>query len=144
MDFYWKITERDNTVTYIRPSDVATVKRRMDNGQPIHTTNRSIPASQIASFTKSDKPTDQQLLLEGAARAFNEPLLEDGAVVCKWVCKPVTQQEFNRSYAQFPAYHFLSEMDGMVDVAFRVPVHQIDYHKVRECNVDEIARLTRN
>jgi hypothetical protein len=144
VEFYWILTERDGTVTYIRPGrDVDTVKRRWNNGEPIHTSTRSIPAQQIRSFAKSDRLYTEQRLLEDAASAFNEPLESETGIVCRWVYKPVTQQKYRQHYEAIPSYRPLRYEDGMVMVAFKCPIHQIDKQKVSLCSEEEILQLTR-
>lgn len=146
--FIWELIQRDGTVLEIPPEAVATVKRRWEAGLPIHTRySGSIPPNQIAAFRPTDKIPSSQRLIEGAAQAFGEPVeatYENGEkyIVARWCKKRVTQQKWEKYYAP-SGYKRLAEENGMVTVAFRVPVHQINSDLVQECTEDEIKTLTK-
>lgn len=128
----------------IPPASAENVKKRWDNGQPIHTSNGSVQASEIKSFEPTDKLFTTHPLLEEVARAFNEPMInEDGEVKSRWVKKNVTQDKWNRFFSVSPGYKLLGESFGMMTIAFRVPVHLIDVNKTTPCTLEEVNRLTK-
>jgi hypothetical protein len=145
MNYYWELIQFDGTRIEIPPSAVEVVNRRWSNGDPIITDSMTIPANQIKTFRKTNKLFGQQPLLEAAAQAFNEPVLnEDGSIGSRWVKKSVTQTQYNKHYSAISAYRHLGEEQGMVTVAFRLPIHQIDHSNVDDCTEAEVLRLTRN
>ena len=123
---------------------VETVQRRGDNRQPIHTSNGSIPYTDIMDFRQSSKPYGAQPAIEAAAAAFNEPMeTADGSIQARWVKKYVTQREWNKHYAGIPAYRKLGDDRGMVVLAVRLPVHHIDTTVHSFCTEEEEKRLCR-
>lgn len=146
MNYYWELRYgdwKDLKRIIIPPSAVDTVKRRWDNGEPIHTTTGSIPANQIKEFEITDKLFNPQPLIEDVARVFNEPVLtEDGSVVARWVKRPVTRQKWEKYYSISQGYRYLDDQNGMVMMAFSLPVHQIDLHNTTYCSQEELIRLT--
>lgn len=143
MDYYWEIIQFDGTRTEIPPEAVPVVKRRWENGQPIHTTNESIPANQIKTFRKTAKPYGQQPLLEAVAAAFDDPVItEDGSIKARWVKKTVSQAEWKK-LGGTGAYRKLADDGGLIVVGFMLPVHQIDLQIVDYCTEQEIQQLTR-
>jgi len=144
-EFFWELVQRDGTVLEIPPEAVATVKKRWEAGQPIHTKySGSIPSNQIVAFRPTDKQANQQPLLEEVARAFNEAVLEerdgDTVIITKWVKKRVPQAKFNKYYSH-SGYKKLSEEGGIVTIAWRQPVHQVDPTVVKYCDEQEIQQL---
>lgn len=145
MDYYWEIIQHDGTRTEIPPESVEVVKRRWNNHEPIHTTDESIPASQIKTFRKTAKPFNAQPLLDAAAQAFDEPVLNpNGSIVYKWVKKPVAQNEYAKHFSHLPAYRKLANDSGLVVVAFKLPVHAIDVNKVENCTDEEVLQLNKS
>lgn len=151
--YYWELVQFDGTVTPIPPTAVKMVKRRWDNGDPIHTSAGSVPASTIKSFRQTDKLFNSQPLIEDVARAFNEPIIEkrvgangieEEVVIVRWVKKNVTQDRYNRYYSNIPGYKSLGEENGMVVMAFRQPIHQINHELQQECTESEVEKLTHN
>lgn len=144
MEFYWDLTLRDGTVIRIPPDKAPMIQSKIARKDPITMRTRSIPFSDIQRFEISDKPYGQQHLIEDAARAFNEPVLnEDGSIVCKWVRKIVTQNKWEKYYSAHPGYKKLGDENGMAIVAFRLPVHEIDVNLTSYCTEEEVGRLTR-
>jgi hypothetical protein len=144
MENYWEIVVRDGSTVEIVPSAVGVIRKRWDEGKPIHLPNQTIPAHQIVDFRETAKPYGQPLL-EAAAQAFNEPMENpDGSTIVRWVKKPVTQRDYTKMYSAIPAYRSLGEDRGMVLVAFRLPIHEIDIQKVSYCTDEEIARLEKH
>lgn len=141
-EYYWEIITREGDKITIPPSGVEIVKRRWDAGQPIHTTHRTISAGQIKSFEKTSRLTrPNQLLLEGASQAFNEPLInEDGSIQAKWVKRRITPQEWEKYYAP-SGYRRLADDEGMVVIAFKLAIHDIDSERVDYCSPQEIRKL---
>lgn len=147
MQYFWELTYGDykNPKTVMIPPDaVAVVKRRWDANQPIHTSAGSIPAREIRGFEMSAQPYSDQRLLESAAQAFREPEFNpDGSMVVEWVKKVIPQPVYQKRYDGIPAYRVLSNVGGLVTMAFRLPIHQIDITKVEYCSVEETTMLTK-
>lgn len=145
MNYYWRLTYgdyKDPKEVLIPPASVDQVKRKMDNGEPIHITGGSIPANQIRDFEITDKLFTTQHLLEGAAQAFHEPIItENGDIAVKWVKKSMPQRLYAKLYNAIPAYRVLSNDGGLVTVAFRVGTHDINFNTVTECTPEEILQL---
>lgn len=145
-NYYWILKYgdyKDLKTVMIPPSAVETVKHRWDNGEPIHTTNGSIPANQIREFERSDRRYTEQPLLESAAQAFHEAIVNpDESVQTKWVKKNVTNNKWDKYYSANPAYRRLGEFNGMVSIAFQVPTHLIDPTAVDYCSDSDITTLT--
>jgi len=143
MDYYWELIQQDGTRIEIPPEHIEIVKRRWNNGEPIHMNMQSIPANQIKTLYRTDKPYTATPLLEAVAHAFNEPVItEAGDIQARWVKKTVPSRMHAKKY-NTPAYKVLEEGGGVVTVAYRVPVHLIDTNSMQYCEVDEINRLTR-
>lgn len=145
MEYYWKLTQHDGTVTDIPPAVVPIVKRRMTDGQAINLKTMSIPANQIKSFRISERPFTETLLLEESAGVFGEPLINpDGTMVYKWVKKGVPQDKWNKFYSPNAAYKKLAEENSMVIIAFKLPVHSINQLITPYCTDEEINRLNKS
>lgn len=143
MNFYWELVQFDGTTLDVPPDLVDTVKKRMEQKLIINTTSMSIPSNQIKYFRKTSKPFHAQPVIEAVAQAFKEPLLnEDGSIQAKWVKKLITQREYAKLGSQ--GYKRLPDEEGMVVVAFRQPIHQIDVEKTSEITEDEIRQATQN
>lgn len=146
MEYYYELKYgdyKDLKTVYIPPASVASVYNRWENGQPIKLSTGGIPANQIRSFEKSDRPFNSQPLLEAVAQAFKEPMVTDGEVNIKWVKKVVTKDKWERYYSASPGYRRLDESDGLTTVAFRVPTHLVNSNTMQYCDEQEISRLTR-
>lgn len=144
--YYWELTLRDGSKISIPPEGVEVVKRRWDNGQPIHTSRQVIPPGQIVGFEKTARRKTDVPLIEAAAHAFNEPMFAnypngEEYVVSKWVKMPVTPKEWEKYYSPHH-YKRLPDDGGMVMVAFLQPVHQINPQKVSYCTEEEERTLT--
>ena len=140
-EYYWDLTLQDGTVIPIPPVGVPVVNRKMVVREPIKTTTMTIPFSDIKSFRQSSKRFSNLPLLDQAAIAFGEPVFnEDGAVKVRWVKKQVTQMEYNKYYAK-GSYQKLGNEEGMVTVAFRLPLHKINLTKVQHCTNEEVKTL---
>lgn len=140
-DYYWDLTLKDGRVIPIPPRGVPVVKRRMEQREPINTTTMSIPFSEIKGFEQTSRRFTDLPLLEQAAIAFGEPVYsEDGAIKVQWVKKQVTQSEYNKYYSK-GNYQKLGNEDNMVVVAFLLPVHKINLHKVQYCTPVDIQSL---
>lgn len=140
--YYWEIVERDGTVTKIPPHNVAVVQRRWTALQPIHTITRSIPAQQIVSFHITAERYDTVPLLEVVAQAFNDPMYTDsGAVKARWVKQTVPMERWQRYYSASPAYRFLGELNGMAQIAFIKPIHEIDVNSTPYLTDDELQKI---
>jgi hypothetical protein len=144
MDFYWELIQKDGTIIEIPPDAVDVVKRRWEQGLPIHTKHQgSIPPSQISAFRPTEKPATSQPLLEEVAQAFNEPVInDDESIAVKWVKKRVTQNKWDKYYGP-TGYKKLGDENGMVTVAFRLPIHQVDPQLLQYCDESEIRQLER-
>lgn len=142
-DFYWELILHDGTRHEIPPDKVEVVKRRMNNREAINLSTAMIPFAQIQTFRLTDKPYSVQPLIDAVAQAFNDPqIADDGAIKAQWVKKKVTNDKWNRYYGANPAYRKLGDEAGMVVIAFRLPIHQIDITQVAYCDVEEVRRLS--
>lgn len=141
-DYYWNLNLKDGRVLPIPPTAISVVQRRMDAHDPIHTSQESIPYSEIAGFEKSSRRfTDTKLLVE-TAQAFDEPVItDDGAVKARWVKKHVTRKEYDTTYRKSIVYRMLAETEGMVAVAFVLPVHKFNPQIHEYCTKEEEKRL---
>jgi len=169
MSYYWKLTygPRDDLRELMIPPEpkniqgktpIDVVKQRWDSGQPIHTSTGSIPANQIKSFEQTDRPYSDHELLEAGARAFNEAIETDmggvttqsGVVVRykgiagKWVKQITTQNQWEKYYSKIESYHKLYDEGGMVTMAFKKAVHDIDVMLTPECTDKEVEMLTKD
>ena len=147
MEYLWELTYgdyRNPKSVMVPPDSVAVVKRRWDAGSPIHTSAGSIPARDIRGFEMSATPHSDQHLLEAASQAFREPEYnEDGSTIVEWVKKVIPQPVYQKRYDGIPAYRILSNVGGLVTIAFRLPVHEINLTKVEQCTDEEVNSLTR-
>lgn len=142
MEYYWEIVLFDDTRVQIPPKVVDVVKRRMNSGEPINTNNEVIPVNQIKAFRITDKPFVTQPLLDGIAQAFDEPQLTEDGIISRWVKKAVPRNKYEKYYAPH-TYRKIGEDNGMVVVAFRLPVHEINPQLQQYCTQEEIAKLER-
>lgn len=147
-EFYWELVKWDGERIPVKPANVEFVQNKLKTGEGFITTkNRSIAVKDIKDFVATDRPyTDQKLLAEGAAQAFNEPIYiereteygyTETCVEGKWVKKVVTARRYN-SYYRFGSYRLLEEDDSTAVIAFRLPTHIIDHHTVMEITEQEI------
>lgn len=144
MEFYWELLLKDGSSVEIPPGAVAVVKRRWTSGEPIHMRTRSIPATLIKDFQQTDRQYSAQPLLEAASQAFHEAeVSEDGAILTRWVKKIVTADKWNRHYSHHP-YKLLKNENGMVLIATRVAIHDINVNNTPYCTEDEIRELESN
>lgn len=142
MEFYWELKTYDGQSIEIKPSSVEVVRRRIEAGEPINTTTTTIPAKQVQSFRQTDKRYIDQKLLDSAAQAFKEPQITTaGEVTAKWVKKLVTNDKYNRFYSANPAYRKLGDVNGMTEIAFRLPVHLINVQSLSYCTQEDIDKL---
>lgn len=140
-DYYWELQLRDGQKISVPPAGVPIVQRKMSAKEAIPTSTMTIPYADIVRFVKTSRRFTDVKLIEDAARAFNEPVYtEDGAIKARWVKRQVTPQEYSSYYAK-GNYRRLGEEDGMVWVAFVLPVHKIDFNKVEYCTVEEERNL---
>lgn len=141
-EYYWELITRDGSRFEVPPSAVPVVKRRMDNHDPINFKTASVPYAQIEHFRITDKVYTDQPLLDSVAQAFKEEQIsETGDMQVRWVKKTVTQDKWNKYYSANPAYRLLAEEGGMSQIAFRVPVHQIDQQLTPYCTEEEVSKL---
>lgn len=142
MSYYWELVTKDDSRYEIPPEVVPVVQRRIGNKDPINLSTASIPYGDIKHFRITDKPFGEQLVLEAAARAFNQPIInDDGSIVCRWVKKSVPHQLYGKHYAHLQGYHHLSDDGNMVVIAFKVAAHDVSPDRVAYCTVDEIREL---
>src|SRR5690242_4882930 len=126
----WELLLKDGRVIDIPPTAVETVKRRWEEHKPINLKSESIPWNDIAKFAKTGKTWGQQLLADGAAQAFKEPVLhEDGSIEFRWVRKDVSGHQWATHFSKIPSYRMLKNEDGLITMAFKLPVHLIDQSK---------------
>lgn len=140
---YWQLTLRDGEQVKVKPENVPLIKQKMDSGGNIHTATRSIPVDQIRGFAETDeqyvdsKQLESGDLLEGAAQAFHEPMIEGDSIMVKWVKKSVPMSLWTKHYSNVPAYKRIADDGNRVMVAFRLPVHQIS-SLVQECTPEDL------
>lgn len=142
--YYWRLTLKDGRSLDIPPQAVDLVKKKMETRTPIATTNEVIPFAEIVSFERSSRrigSAQKQLQIE-AAQAFGEPIITDaGEVKACWAKKQVSRAEYDRKYAKHSNYKYLYESDGMVTVAFVIPLHMFDKTYMEYCTIDEERKL---
>lgn len=141
---YWQLTLRGGDVISVKPDMVDTVRRKMDAGELIHTVTRSIPINEIKSFEETDTPfvDERRAMIEGAAQAFREPLVDEtGAIEIKWVKKNIPMKTYMRHYSSIPSYRKLADDGNHIIVAFKLATHDIDYSLVTDCTDEEIKQL---
>lgn len=128
----------------IPPDSVPLITRKIANKQPINLSNNAVVLpGQVKEFEPSDIPFGEENLLEEASRAFNEPLHTSSGLASKWVKKTVTMGKFEKFYSISPGYHPLAEINGMMTVAFKLPVHVINQQITPYCTDNEVLTLTR-
>lgn len=143
--FYWTLTLKDGNEIQIPPTMVDKVKAKLVGGEPIVTKAATIMPLEVKSFRQSSQRYDQQLLIEAASAAFKEPMIEGRTIKARWVKKPVTKAEWSRHLQAIPGYRLLDNgEDGMLWVAFVMPVHLIDPSKVEYCSENDINLLTKH
>lgn len=144
MQYYWELITRDGTKYDIPPDKVAIINRRMAAHDPINLSTATVPFAQIDTFRVTERPYNQQPLLDTASQVFNtEQINPDGSVVSAWVKKSVTNDKWNRYYGANPSYKKLGDSGGMVEIAFRLPIHSIDVNVVSYLTAEEELRITR-
>lgn len=136
----WEIVQHDGTITDVPSDAVKTVQRRLENGQPIHTKDATIPANQVKNFRKTERQEGTKLI-DAASQAFNEPVLNGEAIVYRWVKKTVPRDRWDKHYSKIPAYKLLDDDSSNLWVAYKQPIHQIDAVKNAYCNEDDIRKL---
>lgn len=146
MSHYWHLIKWDGEVIKVKPENVEFVQAKLDTSEGfIKTPNRSIAVKDIKDFVESDEIFTDHKLLEGASKAFNDPVINDSDdVVCRWVKKSVPKRQYTRYYMHFPAYRRLREDDSYVTIAWKQPVHQINNQLTDELTQeDELNMSTR-
>lgn len=138
VEYYWQLKLRDGTVYDIPPKAVEVVNKRMANRDAINLRTATIPYAQIESFEQTGKKHTDNKLLEEASRAFNEPILEGEDIRVKWVKSSVSRAKWDKHYSNIPGYRLLSSEGGMLEMAFKLPVHQINPLVTPVCTVDEV------
>lgn len=141
-DYYWEIIRKDEPPVYIPPDKVEQVNKLWKAKEPIPTTNETVQPYTIIAFRISAKRYFRTPLLEEAAQAFNSPVLTDEGIQARWVKRLVPRRMYDKHYGSIPGYHMLSEQNGLVFVAYRLPVHLINLGEVEYCSQHEIERLT--
>lgn len=147
-EHYWTMVLWDGEQIKVKPQNAEAIQAKIESGEgAISTNTRTILIKNIKDFRESDEVYTDQKLLEGAMQAFNEPIMftrkneafgyEEQVIECKWVAKSVTQREWANYYSANPVYRKIKE-DDRVEVAFRVPTHQINSQKVRVLEPSEV------
>lgn len=153
-DFYWNLTLKDGRVIPIPPQAVDAINNKLKNRQQIVTTEFTVPFWEVKSFDRTSRRKEQASLLEDdpvlqeeVARAFNEPIVtqdENGRDMVKaaWIKKEVTSQEW-ANHAKSGSYkHLERTQNGMVWMAFTMPLHQIKPNIHIKCTQEEIRQLS--
>ena len=148
MTYYWQITLWDKEEIPVRPDNVGLIKDKLERGEGhIITANRTIAVKDIKSFEETTTPYGAKAIasgsiVDGAAQAFNEPIINSsGDVARRAVKKYVQRRRWDSHYSNIPAYKILSEDEGRVLMGFWIPVDQINLHVVDPCTPSEVARL---
>lgn len=140
-NFEWELTTKDGRKLPVAAEKASIVKRRWEEKQPIHFANESINYHDIVSFNKTKRRPVDVPLLEGAAVAFDEPIVTEDGIKTRWVKMAVSQREFATHYSKSPGYKNLGSEDGIQTVAFQQPIHQMTSN-VELCTEDELRQLT--
>lgn len=148
LQYYWHIELYSGEIIKVRPK-VPTIKLIQDaiakQEGAITTQTRSIVVKDIKDFRLSDELYTTQKLLEGAAQAFQSPLRTgDDSIKARWVKKQVPRRRWDTHYRHIPSYHLLEEGESYTTIGYKLPVHQINYKTVQDCDVMEIAVLEKN
>lgn len=141
MEYYWLIEKWNGEKIRVKPTSAPYVQKIIAKGEGfITTSSMTINVKDIKSFDRSDIPFDDQKLLEGASRAFNEPvILPNGSVEAKWVKKTISRRHWDKYYSGMPSYHLIGEDEGSVTVAFQLPTHLIKPKVVTQLSNYEVA-----
>ncbi len=145
MENYWVLELKDGSKIDIPPNYVEEVNKRFIAKEVIPLRNRSIPFSEVKGFERTsrkffEKSADTRLL-EETAQAFREPMLTADGIQARWVKKEVTSDRWERYYSDIPGYKKVESRDGMVWIAWRQPIHQIDPNQTPECTASEVETL---
>lgn len=148
MEYYWELVLKDGTKYEIPPKAVELVRKKMTAKEPINMRSAVIPFSEVKDFRQTEKRADLPPLIDDVARAFNEPQyterVEHGikytGVKAAWVKKRVTQERWNNYYSKTMDKR-IGEEDGMVVIAFVLPIHSIDFNEVQYCTQEEVEKL---
>lgn len=144
MNYYWNLELKDSTVIKVAPKFVDSVKKRINNGENIFTKDRLVFPREIESFKKTDKIYSDKELLLAVAQAFKEPQFnEEGEIVSVWVKRDITNERWNRYFINLPGYRLLDK-NGMVTIAYRLPVHLVDNTKTSYCTIEDVRKVTKN
>lgn len=147
MNNYWHIELYSGEIIKVKPNE-SKVKYIQDliakQEGAITTPTRSIVIKDIKDFRLSDEHYSDQKLIEDASKAFNEPVLnKDNSIQGRWIKKSVPRRKWDTHYRFIPAYRLLEEGDSFIQVAFMLPVHEIDHQKHEELSQDEERRLSK-
>jgi hypothetical protein len=148
-EFYWDLILWDGEIIKIQPDNVANVQHKIDNKLDVKMLSRTVIYKNIKDFVQSGEVyVDRKLLASSdqlqdeAARAFGEPIItESGGVKAKWVKRTIPRREWTKYYSGIPSYKLLNDNDNYVDIAFVLPVHQIDQSRVQVVTGMELALL---
>jgi hypothetical protein len=142
MDSHWVLPLRDGTTVDIPPDKVANINKKIENKEPIKVEDRLILYQDLAGGPRKYTPPEiEPGLVEQAAIAFNEPVINDqGEVQSVWVKQVVSANQWNKYYAQFASYFKLGNHYDSVLVAYRLPIHSLS-PDVEKCTPIEMQQL---
>lgn len=141
---YWEIVLWDDEVIPVKPDNVEFVQKKIATGEgAINTKERSITVKNIKDFRETSKLYTDQKLIEGAAQAFNQPIVENGNIVGKWVKKTVTKREYDKYYLAIPAYKKVGGSESRITIAWRQPVHLINYEVVDDLTLEDERKMSK-
>lgn len=146
-NLYWHLELYSGEIIKIKPNpeNIKLIQEMIRKQEGAVTTpTRSIIIKDVRDFRLSDEVyvDENQKLLEGTAQAFDEPVyLKDGSVVARWMKKSVPKRRWDTHYRFITGYKFLGENDNYVSIAFRVPIHLINYSAVSELSGSELIQL---
>lgn len=142
-EFYWNLVLKDGSTIQIPPSLVAVIKRRIANREAINMRSRMVLYAEIERFEQTSRLFTARPLLEEVAQVFSEPMLtEDGDIQTRWVKKQVTPGEYAKKYTH--GYKRLPDEDGMVVVAFRKAIHDVDITTTPYLTETEVRQIESN
>lgn len=148
MEYYWKLVLKDDSEYTIKPQAVDLIRKRMAEKAPINLRTRTVPFSEVKDFRQTDKAYHETPLLEGVSQAFGEPVYTQTewngrtyeGILARWVKRRVTPERWQNYHAKTTDRR-LGEEDGMVVIAYKLPVHSIDLREVQYCTPEEVQKL---
>lgn len=138
---YWVLPLKDGTEIKIPAEKISDINKKLENREPIRTATRTLLWQDIAGGPRQYTPPELEPgLAEEVAVVFDDPILQGDEVACVWVKDDVRADRWNKYYANFAAYHKLSNFGDQVTFAYRLPIHMFST-TVQKCTPDEVIYL---